>query len=871
MKPIIKVNNKDLSFRLKLNYNNVYSRLMMLLGRSENPFADISTKSVTTIWYAPDDFDYVPLSEVPRAEESQVMAALGSLLKKVRTELSRSQELSQYAEDIVEVPDESYVFYRETDAGYKFLITGWGCRAAHSATGEAGTLVRRVARASGATSDDDRGQRHVIDINDTDDDDVINPEYEADAGGDSDESRESRATGGTAAGRMSDDREASERTSGPEQDTTDRHETNATAGSAQKKKKEQHVMLQVFNQNGKPVEDEDVKVRTEAGEVCGVTDEQGLVEIGNLPYHSTFWVSFPNLPAIQERAYEVEPKVETYEAHIKKYVKYSPVLFVEDQNGNAVSNYNIKVVIGGQDTPVNSGSDGMVQLPTMHEEQRFIVIDAANYANSEEYVVTSESVKTPYRFRIKRTVRTKVGITVVDKDRKPIEGATVDVRSGDNPCQQTTGADGRAEFPPEVFSPGEIDLRLYVKGKGLIDSKLNYEQSTMEYTIQVQDRKHSGGFNWKWLLLLPLLLLIGGGAYWLMRRDTKKIPTIAEMENGVVMIYGAGVYYCDLKVSDVYAGPNQSPLVAYFVYDKEGKFIDYTFDETVARERGIHTWSGTGFLVSDDGLIATNKHVADPTPPEELAKLLKNKMQEQKDLNQQNVERLNDELQQIGGVGGLFDEQLRRLYVVKRDSVQHYQEQVRLLDKILNTGDFAIHKEIKLYAAFTGSRVYSYEDLIPCSPPMAVGEPGGVEENDVALIRVNKKHEIPSDAFVFEVPENDLMDGEVPDNYEITVLGYNAGPGLQRMNYQDAIKPQAQHGKISDRSKKYVVGYDAPTLGGSSGSPVVNNKGELVAINNSGLQQQGFNYGVRTKYLKELLDQLKDGKVNNKKQNNDNK
>ena len=100
-------------------------------------------------------------------------------------------------------------------------------------------------------------------------------------------------------------------------------------------------------------------------------------------------------------------------------------------------------------------------------------------------------------------------------------------------------------------------------------------------------------------------------------------------------------------------------------------------------------------------------------------------------------------------------------------------------------------------------------------------------------------------------------------------MGYNAGPGLQVLKHQDAIKPQAQHGKISNLSQKYRIGYDAPTLGGSSGSPVVNNKGELIAINNSGIQgTQGFNYGVRTKYLKELVDGLKNS---NYKGSNDSK
>ena len=60
------------------------------------------------------------------------------------------------------------------------------------------------------------------------------------------------------------------------------------------------------------------------------------------------------------------------------------------------------------------------------------------------------------------------------------------------------------------------------------------------------------------------------------------------------------------------------------------------------------------------------------------------------------------------------------------------------------------------------------------------------------------------------------------------------------------------------------MGYDASLLGGSSGSPVLNKEHKLVAINNSGLSQtQGFNYGIRTKYLIELIEKVQ-GKKNKK-------
>jgi S1-C subfamily serine protease len=49
--------------------------------------------------------------------------------------------------------------------------------------------------------------------------------------------------------------------------------------------------------------------------------------------------------------------------------------------------------------------------------------------------------------------------------------------------------------------------------------------------------------------------------------------------------------------------------------------------------------------------------------------------------------------------------------------------------------------------------------------------------------------------------------------------------------------------------------YSISSLQGSSGAPVLNRKGELVAINFAGIgSTQNFNYGIKVKYLRELLN-----------------
>ena len=87
MKSLLKINNSELSYRLNLNYNNVYSRLKMLLGKKASLFADISTKSSGTTWYSDDDAEYTRLSEAPKEEVNALSVALNDVVSSVRKEL----------------------------------------------------------------------------------------------------------------------------------------------------------------------------------------------------------------------------------------------------------------------------------------------------------------------------------------------------------------------------------------------------------------------------------------------------------------------------------------------------------------------------------------------------------------------------------------------------------------------------------------------------------------------------------------------------------------------------------------------------------------------------------------------------------------
>ena len=654
MKSLLKINNSELSYRLNLNYNNVYSRLKMLLGKKASLFADISTKSSGTTWYSDDDAEYTRLSEAPKEEVKALSVALNDAVYCVRKELSASPELSSYIDDILEIPDNSFVFYRKNADGYKFILAGWGCKFAHqSATDPNAGFIKRMSKnleMPDSPALETPGKKENIS-------DLL-------AGIHNDEPKKTETIPPVTEDIKKSGERIHQTTVGlvePENDVNpeDIAKKETVQDEVKFEKKTQNVVLRVLDQNNHPVAGEIVTISTKDGESTKVTSDEGTAIIGKLPYGDSFGVSFPNIQGNHERAYEVEPNVEVYDAFIKKLVKYSPVLFVEDQNGNSVQDYNVKIVINGQDSIYNTGMDGVIQLPTMQEGQKFIAIDTANYANTEEFNITQAEAKTPYHFHIKRAEKTKVGITVLDKSGNPIPKVTVDLAIGDTPCQQITSEDGRAEFPYDVFTNGEIPVNLTVKGKGQIKSKLNYTSDITEYTIQLQDKKAGGGgkgFNWKWLALIPLLLLLGFGGYKLYQSYPWGTPTVKEMETGVVLVQSRCSYYVETGLTM----SNGKPQCFYFAYDEnERKFSNGTFDES---ERPIQVGTGTGFLISKDGLIATNRHVADPIPPEEASKRVKKLILSEKE----GYETLNDSLYDVRrSIGPLrtMHEQYKPMYL----------------------------------------------------------------------------------------------------------------------------------------------------------------------------------------------------------------
>ena len=89
-------------------------------------------------------------------------------------------------------------------------------------------------------------------------------------------------------------------------------------------------------------------------------------------------------------------------------------------------------------------------------------------------------------------------------------------------------------------------------------------------------------------------------------------------------------------------------------------------------------------------------------------------------------------------------------------------------------------------------------------------------------------------------------------NQTLVLIGYNHG--IELAATREGIKAQLTTGNVSQQPDDDRVMYTIPILRGSSGSPVLNKWGELVAVNFAGMNDtQSFNFGIPLKRIKQFM------------------
>lgn len=328
----------------------------------------------------------------------------------------------------------------------------------------------------------------------------------------------------------------------------------------------------------------------------------------------------------------------------------------------------------------------------------------------------------------------------------------------------------------------------------------------------------------------------------------------AEMASGVVLVQNRNYYEVELSNGE---------SLFFSGFDDDGDLKGLAMDEDSVE---VSTSYGTGFLVSADGEMVTNAHVvsnivADKDVNKSVDKVLKalktllsikyNQLDEQFSQADQYYQYANysssvsyEEFYKVKAI--------RDAIKAERDECEEYYDAI---DRI-RAADSEIKYHNAVSIAYNNTYVTGVKDFVPCVVTKTD------EEHDLAVIQLKSKT-TPEGKYIFDVPEEDplatyslveKMMKEVREdkNDRLFMTSFNLGPALAVT--KDGVKSQFNSGTISQRTGDRLM-YSIPALPGSSGSPVVNRAGQLVAINYAGLNgTQSFNYGVRVKHLRNLLE-----------------
>jgi len=326
----------------------------------------------------------------------------------------------------------------------------------------------------------------------------------------------------------------------------------------------------------------------------------------------------------------------------------------------------------------------------------------------------------------------------------------------------------------------------------------------------------SSGLPWKWIIGGAVIAAIVACLFLFLPSDWKKSLHLtlqpkqlsdsqiyAKYKSSIVLM--VGYYYYEVSAGNY--NLEKLGLPTHVILDSRGNIIPIS-DSDLDK---MYSYTGTGFFVSKDGKIITNLHLVRPW------------------LFNKDASKISDIYkQELAGMGSMVPQLNAVMDQIKVEGVVHIG--------YIPNGEY-----------------FSVENIKTCREVT-------VSENidaDVALLQsVTKK--LPSDTTAY-VPVSDFVtsNNDIKVGEHIYTMGFPFGINTQDLQSTNGIQLLARGGNITQECNQYSFGFDATSYSGASGSPTFNDRGQLVGIQNAGIEQkEGFNYGIKAVYAKELIDKF---------------
>ena len=337
-----------------------------------------------------------------------------------------------------------------------------------------------------------------------------------------------------------------------------------------------------------------------------------------------------------------------------------------------------------------------------------------------------------------------------------------------------------------------------------------------------------------------------------------------EQKSGVVLVLNK--FYYEIKMPD-------GQCLYFTGIDQKGNMAGFTTNEDEAMQNASML-NGTGFFISDDGKFITNRHVAitdvDVSQLQNnLRQLVRNSLMQCGVLARQikskydMLEAQKFQFMEYDFYGNIVagDEAMLSNIVAQQKELQKMYDEVVARARYLQNTDLSnieVNPICNIGISYDGKKVNSPDDFLRKNP-CRILKIAKDEGTDLALLQLESK-KTPKDAHVFKFAgegnkdyfTGDADDGKIKIDQELYMIGYNAGLALA--NTDKGISVQMTSGKVTQTPNGDRLLYSIPTVQGSSGSPVINDDGDVVAVNFAKLAgSDNFNFGIPLERIRKFL------------------